>query len=92
MEESVIERKTFNKGFAAELDCLRPVLYNHMNPANVRYMANEDRQALQFMAARNIERDEELFINYASDGGAIESADEQSWFSRMGVELQRNDS
>jgi hypothetical protein len=63
-----------------------------MNPANVRYMANEDRQALQFMAARNIERDEELFINYASDGGAIESADEQSWFSRMGVELQRNDS
>jgi uncharacterized protein len=35
-------------------------LYNHKNPANLNYTANEDRQALQFIAARKIERDEEL--------------------------------
>jgi hypothetical protein len=60
-------------------------LYNHRNPANMRYDAIGAGCFLQFTAVRDIETGEELTINYNGLGGAHESVD-NNWFERMGVQ------
>ncbi|MBM3122508.1 MAG: SET domain-containing protein [Chloroflexi bacterium] len=59
-------------------------MYNHANPANLRYVALADQGIMQFVAAREIEADEELTINYNETGGDISST-EDVWFKNAGV-------
>jgi hypothetical protein len=60
-------------------------LYNHDNPANLRYEADQERAVLRFVAVRAIAQDEELTVNYnAVGGGFVSSAD--TWFDRMNIE------
>lgn len=61
-------------------------LYNHANPANMRYETDADALVLRLIAVRDIEPDEELTINYNADGGAHVSPDEW-WFEEKGIEL-----
>lgn len=59
-------------------------MYNHNNPANMRYEANPTAQLLRFVAVHDIKKGEELTVNYnAYGGGAIWHND--NWFERMGV-------
>ena len=59
-------------------------MYNHNNPANMRYEADATDQVLRFVAVRNIDADEELTINYNAHGGGAEWNDD-AWFKRMNV-------
>lgn len=59
-------------------------LYNHDNPANMRYEADAQRQLLCFIAARDIATGEELTINYNSTAGAPDST-QDTWFERHGI-------
>ena len=58
-------------------------LYNHNNPANMRYQAIAG-SLLQFIAVCDITAGEELTINYNGDKGAHESK-EDFWFQRTGI-------
>jgi hypothetical protein len=57
-------------------------LYNHGEPANMRYMANPQAGTLLYIAARAIKADEELTINYNAIGGGATWGD-NNWFDRM---------
>lgn len=59
-------------------------MYNHGNPANVRYSADGSKLSMAFTAARNIDLGEELFINYNETGGDIHSS-EDVWFQEAGI-------
>ena len=59
-------------------------LYNHDNPANMRYKGDVAMPALRFIAARRIEPDEELTINYNAHGGGVVWSDD-AWFERMNI-------
>ncbi len=59
-------------------------MYNHENPANVRYTADAENNCMVFTAARNIEAGEELTINYNETVGDIHST-EDVWFKNTGV-------
>lgn len=59
-------------------------LYNHGNPANLRYSASAGDQRLVFCAARDIAAGEELTINYNRSGGDVHST-EDVWFERAGI-------
>jgi len=59
-------------------------MYNHANPANVRYSACYDGIAIIFLAARSIRMGEELTINYNDAGGDIVSK-EDNWFTTNGI-------
>lgn len=61
-------------------------LYNHANPSNLRYETDTEARVLRLIAVRDIEKDEELTINYNADGGANVSEDEW-WFEEKGIEL-----
>ena len=61
-------------------------LYNHSNPSNLRYETDRESFLLRFIAVRDICADEELTINYNSDGGAPVSDDEW-WFEEKGISL-----
>lgn len=54
-------------------------LYNHSNPANMRYVADSERQSLLFIAVRDIVESEELTINYSGVAG-IATSEADSWF------------
>lgn len=59
-------------------------LYNHSNPANLSYRADEPTQTMTYVAARDIAAHEELTINYnAHGGGAV--WDDDAWFERMQI-------
>ena len=60
-------------------------LYNHQNPANMRYEALVEARGLRFSAVRAIEGGEELTVNYNSTGGEHRS-EGGAWFDRMGVQ------
>jgi len=60
-------------------------LYNHDNPANMRFEGDAGAGVLRFIAVRDIAQGEELTVNYSSFGGSHESGGE-SWFTRMGLE------
>lgn len=59
-------------------------MYNHADPANMRYSSAYDGDAIRFVAARAIARDEELTINYNGLGGEPHST-EEIWFEMCGV-------
>lgn len=60
-------------------------MYNHENPANMRYEADVAARALRFVAIRDIAVDEELTVNYNAVGGGHES-ERDTWFTNMGIE------
>ncbi len=59
-------------------------LYNHNNPANMRYEADNQLKALRFIAVRDIVPDEELTVNYNAHGGGAEW-NENKWFETKGI-------
>ena len=59
-------------------------MYNHANPANVRYAANADGRCMIFSAAQAIELGEELTVNYNETEGDIHSS-EDVWFHDTGI-------
>jgi SET domain-containing protein len=61
-------------------------MYNHGNPANLRYRALHDgmSSALIFTAARDIAVGEELTINYNYTKGETTST-EENWFKAQGL-------
>mgnify|MGYP003342963020 FL=1 len=62
-------------------------MYNHDNPANMRYYSDIDGTAIRFVAARDIEVGEELTINYNDTGGETVSI-EDNWFELVGVKIE----
>jgi SET domain-containing protein len=50
-------------------------MYNHDNPANVRYVANAANCSMAFSAARLIDAGEELTVNYNESHGDIHSSE-----------------
>jgi hypothetical protein len=85
-----IQKVAFNWGVLAHTtDCHAVALgfgsiYNHANPANMRYLANPQHSTLQFIAVRGIRAGEELTINYNAIGGGACWHD-NNWFERMNV-------
>ncbi len=59
-------------------------LYNHDNPANLRYEGAPDDEAIHYIAVRAINKDEELTINYNAGGGSHLS-DNDSWFKQHNI-------
>jgi SET domain-containing protein len=59
-------------------------MYNHANPANMRYVPAFEGDAIKFIAARAIDPDEELTINYDGRGGEPFST-EDIWFNMCDV-------
>ena len=55
-------------------------LYNHDNPANMRYEADGQLPALRYIAVRDVAPDEELTVNYNAHGGGAEW-NENAWFA-----------
>jgi hypothetical protein len=74
--------------FALALGC--GSMYNHDNPANMKYEANVTNKTLKFIATRAITANEELTINYNALSGNAESSDD-NWFDRMKEPLIKND-
>jgi uncharacterized protein len=59
-------------------------MYNHANPANLRYVADARESLMRYVAARDIQAGEELTINYNAVGGVHEWPDD-NWFERMDI-------
>jgi hypothetical protein len=60
-------------------------MYNHANPANLKYVPDTVNQSLRFIAVKDIQVGEELTINYnAIDGGPNSEMDH--WFSERKIE------
>ena len=59
-------------------------LYNHDNPANLRYEADESGLLLSLTAVRRIDAGEELSVNYNAEGGGTES-DDDWWFEGKNI-------
>ena len=89
---SEVRKVLFNWGFlakVADMHCLAlgyGSLYNHDNPANMRYEADVALGVLRFVTMRKIAVDEELTVNYNAVGGGAESLAD-TWFSGMGVKV-----
>ena len=61
-------------------------LYNHNNPANMRYAADVENEALNYFAVSDIAAGEELTVNYNNTNGQPVS-DSDVWFDSRGVTL-----
>ena len=59
-------------------------LYNHNNPANMRYEANADDEIMYYYAAEDIDKDEELTVNYNDANGSPVSKDD-NWFREHNI-------
>jgi hypothetical protein len=59
-------------------------MYNHANPANLRYQASRITRTLTFTAIRPIQPGEELTINYDLPDG-INPSPESRWMKREGI-------
>jgi uncharacterized protein len=59
-------------------------LYNHANPANLRYEADVRARAVKFIAVRDIAPREELTINYNARGGGPTWPNDH-WFESYGI-------
>ena len=59
-------------------------LYNHANPANLRYEADAQARAMKFIAVRDIAAGEELTINYNARGGGPTWPNDH-WFETYGI-------
>ena len=61
-------------------------LYNHANPANMKFIAHSKTETISFIAIKPISKDDELTINYnGPDGNA--SSKQDDWFNRQGITL-----
>jgi SET domain-containing protein len=65
-------------------------MYNHANPANVRYEAVPELRCMRYIAARDIAADEELTINYNAASGDIAS-ERDNWFDARGIKPWANE-
>jgi SET domain-containing protein len=90
MEEE-LRRRTFNWGNLGGNDKGSEAIsfgygsmYNHANPSNLRYAADNQQLAIVFTAVRAITEHEELTINYNADGGGHTWPDD-TWFSRNDI-------
>jgi uncharacterized protein len=85
-----VRKLLFNWGVLAQVQNMHCLalgygsMYNHDNPANLRYEADASAGVLRFIAVRVIAQDEELTVNYNAVGGGPHSADD-TWFTHMGV-------
>ena len=59
-------------------------MYNHANPANMRYEAMIESGCMRFIASRDIAADEELTINYNNASGDNRSV-KDAWFEAHGI-------
>lgn len=59
-------------------------LYNHNDPANMRYEPDPENRLMKYIAVRNIVAGEELSINYNAKGGGATWGD-SNWFDRMQI-------
>ena len=86
----VIRRIVFPWGELARQDSMYAIsqgyggIYNHANPANLRYHALVESGCLQFTAARTIQQGEEMTINFNSLTGEVTS-DTDTWFQSLGL-------
>jgi SET domain len=83
-----VQKVVFNWGVLANTEYATALalgygsLYNHDNPANMRYVANPANGTLRFMAVRDIRAGEELTINYNAIGGDATWNDD-NWFDHI---------
>ena len=61
-------------------------LYNHSNPANLRYETDGASLVLRLIAVTDVVAGEELTINYNAEGGGAVSG-EDWWFKEKKIEL-----
>ncbi|MGH1373631.1 MAG: SET domain-containing protein-lysine N-methyltransferase [Cellvibrionaceae bacterium] len=59
-------------------------LYNHNNPANMRYEADSEGLLLRYFAAQDIGKGDELTVNYNNQGGEPVSKVD-TWFNQHKV-------
>lgn len=59
-------------------------MYNHANPANLRYGPLPNEQVMRFEAVRDIAVDEELTVNYQAEIGEVTSTTNR-WFEQFGM-------
>ena len=59
-------------------------LYNHDNPANLKYTKDATANVIRYWALRDIAPDEELSINYNSMTGLC-APEQETWFERHGI-------
>lgn len=59
-------------------------MYNHDNPANMRYEADAHERVMRYIATQKIQQGDELTINYNAWGGAPVS-DHENWFDERGM-------
>ena len=91
-----LKRRVFNWERLASLPGVSAIalgygsMYNHANPANMRYSSDFGGEAIAFIAVRAINRDEELTINYNATGGQPVSV-EDVWFNVCNVVPLRSD-
>jgi hypothetical protein len=91
-----LKRRVFNWEHLASLQGIAAIalgygsMYNHANPANMRYASDLAGEAIKFIAARAINRGEELTINYNDTGGEPVSG-EDIWFKMCEVFPISND-
>lgn len=87
---SEVRELLFNWGVLADTGAMHGLvlgygsLYNHDNPANMRFEAVAAQRLMHFIAVRDIGVDEELTVNYNGIAGASESSSNH-WFERMGI-------
>jgi len=61
-------------------------MYNHANPASLRYEASAENESMKYIAVQDIKKDEELTINY-NEGGGSHISKKDTWFKGRGIEL-----
>jgi hypothetical protein len=66
-------------------------MYNHSNPANVKFKANAESESITFIAEKNISINEELTINYNGPDGSSASK-QDDWFDRNNITLSTSSS
>ncbi len=59
-------------------------LYNHNNPANMRYQADAEQSVLRYYAVCDIAAGEELTVNYNNAEGAATS-EQDIWFKQQKI-------
>ena len=66
-------------------------LYNHANPANMRYEADNNNGTMRYIAMHDISKGEELSVNYNGPAGeAVSQRDD--WFEKHNITLLDGDS
>lgn len=83
--DTELQRRVFDWGRLASRPGVRALalgygsMYNHANPANLRYAAQADGTAIRFVAVTDVRAGDEFTINYNDTGGEPVSR-EDNWF------------